>query len=170
MSDNPHLADELLIVRHSGEIPEVALHGSLHYLTCAPDGPQLLLSEAEVGALKMMVVERYREIISRDLEPANRDRALYRGLARAAVNWCRLEKFCRCEGLAAEVHARETRAALLRFLRQELADVAARRRLPSINCPSEELVSFAAALGLPPEELPPGWQTLCPPLSEPGRG
>lgn len=160
--DNPHLADELLIVRHSGEIPEVALHGSLYYLTRDPDGPGLVLSEAEIMALKGMVAERYREIIGRDLAPANRDRPLYRGVARAAVNWRRLEKFCAREGLAAEAWRREIRAALLAFLQTETAEVAAKKRRPSINCPARELRAFAAAVGLSPTDLPPGWEKLCP--------
>lgn len=161
-SDNPHLADELLIVRHSGEIPEVALHGSLHYLTRAPDGPALVLSEAEIGALKGMVVKRYREIIGRDLEPANRDRSFYRGLARAAVNWQRLEKFCRREGLATEAWRQEIRTALLNFLQIEAAEVAAMRRRSSINCPAAELRSFAISVGVSPTEMTPGWEKLCP--------
>jgi hypothetical protein len=160
--DNPHLTDELLIVRHSGEIPEVALHGSLYFLTRDPDGPALELAEAEIMALKRMVVERYREIIGRDLEPANRDRALYRGLARAAVNWRRLEKFCRREGLEAEDWRRETRVALLALVRREAAEVAAATRTSSINCPAEELRAFAQAVKLSPAALPPGWELLCP--------
>lgn len=159
--DNPHLTDELLIVRHSGEIPEVALHGALHYLTCAPDGPALVLAEGEVRALKGMVVERYREIIGRDLEPANRDRPFYRGLARAAVNWQRLEKFCRSEGLAAEAWRRQTRAALLTIVQTEAMEAAAATRAPSINCSAEELRAFARAVKLNPADLPPGWESLC---------
>jgi len=161
--DNPRLTDELLIVRHSGEIPEVALHGSLYYLTCAPDGPGLVLSEAEIRTLKGMVVERYREIIGRDLEPANRDRSLYRGLARAAVNWQRLEKFCRREGLPAEAWRPEIRTALANFLRIEAAEVAAKSRRSSINCPAAELRAFAISVGLSPTGMAPGWENLCPP-------
>lgn len=159
--DNSHLADELLIVRHSGEIPEVALHGSLHYLTCAPDGPALTLAEGEVKALKDMVVERYREIIGRDLDPANRDRPFYRGLARAAVNWHRLEKFCLREGLEVEELRRETRLALLAIVQKEAAEVAAAVRASSINCQAEELRAFAQAVKLSPADLPPGWELLC---------
>jgi hypothetical protein len=166
--DNPHLADELLIVRHSGEIPEVALHGSLYYLTSAPDGPGLVLEEAEILALKGMVVERYREIIGRDLEPANRDLSLYRGLARAAVNWRRLEKFCRREGLAVASLQEETGSALLAFLRAETRAVAQGQRRSSLNCPAEELAAFIAEVGLDPAALPPGWQGLCP-ESDPAR-
>lgn len=160
--DHPALADELLIVRHSGEIPEVALHGSLHFLTSAADGPALVLAEAEILALKRMVVERYREIIARDLEPANRDRSLYRGVARAAVNWQRLEKFCRREGLAAEAWRRETGSGLLAFLEREAAEVAAGRRRSSINCSAGQLRAFAAEVGIAASELPAGWESLCP--------
>jgi hypothetical protein len=164
--DNPQLTDELLIVRHSGEIPEVALHGSLYYLTRDPEGPTLELAEAEIQALKRMVVERYREIIGRDLEPANRDLAVYRGLARAACNWRRLEKFCRREGLALEEWRRETRAALLAMVQREAADAEAKTRPPSINCPAVELRAFAEAVMLRPDDLPSGWESLCqePPL------
>lgn len=159
--DNPHLADELLIVRHSGEIPEVALHGSLYYLTSDPDGPTLVLAEAEVKALKGMVVERYREIIQRDLEPSNRDRPFYRGLRRAAVNWRRLEKFCRREGLVVAELQEETGSALLAFLGVEILEVAAKTRQPSSDCQTEELRTFALGVGLNPADLPPGWHTLC---------
>lgn len=160
--DNTRLADELLIVRHSGEIPEVALHGSLYFLTCAPDGPALELTKTEIMALKAMVVERYREIIIRDLEPANRDRSLYRGLARAAINWQRLEKFCQMEGLEIDALRRETETALLNFLQRETTEVAAATRTSSINCLAEELRAFAQAIQLSPTELPPGWESLCP--------
>lgn len=158
--NNPYLSDELLIVRHSGEIPEVALHGSLYFLTSAPDGPALELTAGEIKALKGMVVERYWEIIQRDLEPANRDRPLYRGLARAAINWQRLEKFCRREGLPVDELRRQTGLALQAFLREEAREVAA-GRASSINCPVGELAAFAAGAGLCPSDLPPGWQALC---------
>lgn len=160
--ENPHLGDELLIVRHSGEIPEVALHGSLYFLTRAPDGPALALSEAEIRALKGMVVERYREIIGRDLEPANRDRPYYRGLARAACNWRRLEKFCRREGVELDGFRREVGMALQVFLRLEAAEVATGRRNSSINCPAVEVRSFSAEVGLSQADMPSGWESLCP--------
>ena len=37
--DQHILDDELLIIRHSGEIPEVALQGSIFFLTSDPQGP-----------------------------------------------------------------------------------------------------------------------------------
>jgi len=160
-SDNPHLADELLIVRHSGEIPEVALHGSLHFLTVAEEGPGLTLAEGEILALKGMVVERYREIICRDLTPANRDKAMYRGLARAACNWRRLEKFCRRESFPlAELQCSVGRE-LLAFLEVEVAEVAAGLRRSSLNCPVGEVLAFCKLVGLDHTELPEGWEGVC---------
>ncbi len=62
------LADELLIVRHSGEIPEVALHSSIYYLTQDPDGPTISIDAEDLDQLKGAALERYQEIIFRDLD------------------------------------------------------------------------------------------------------
>ena len=43
------LEEELLLVRHSGEIPEVALHASVHYLTEDPEGPGLVLADIQLA-------------------------------------------------------------------------------------------------------------------------
>ncbi|MBU1738555.1 MAG: hypothetical protein KKG35_10485 [Proteobacteria bacterium] len=161
-TDNPSLADELLIVRHSGEIPEVALHGSLYYLTRAADGPGLELRAREIRALQAMVVERYREIIRRDLDPGNRDLGLYRGVMRASVNWRRLTCFCRKEGWVLEAYRREVAQALLVFLANEIAETRTGARSSAINCGSGELRDFARELGLAPADLPAGWLGLCP--------
>jgi hypothetical protein len=161
-TDNPYLADELLIVRNSGEIPEVALHGSLYYLTQDPEGPGLELDHLEVRMLKNMVVERYREIIHRDLEPGNRDLSIYRGVARALANWRRLAGFCRKEGRPNEAYRLEVARALVAFLRNEVAEVRSCSRISAINCDCEGMLTFARELGLGPEELPEGWIGLCP--------
>lgn len=117
------LEDEQLIIKTAGEIPEVALHGSLYYLSCDPEGPGLSLSPAEIEGLHGMVVERYREIILRDLTLENRRLRIYRGLARAAVNWQRLAKFGASRSLSVESIKREISAALIRFLEQEIDEV-----------------------------------------------
>ena len=88
------LTEELLIVRHSGEIPEIAFHSSLYYLCEDPDGPQLTLGQNELDLLRQQVVARYREILLRDLSPENRDARIFRGLKRCIFNWERLGKFC----------------------------------------------------------------------------
>lgn len=155
------LADELLIVRHSGEIPEVALHGSIYYLTEDPDGPVITLDDEDLTRLKSAVVERYCEIIFRDLEPDNRDKGLYRGLARCVANWGRLTKFCRREGREVDRIRSEVAGALCRFINRELCDVQSGRRISCINCSADELRQLASDLSLTAEDLPDGWQCLC---------
>ncbi|MEN8142923.1 MAG: hypothetical protein ABFQ82_04930 [Thermodesulfobacteriota bacterium] len=154
--------DELLIVRHSGEIPEVALHGSLFFLSCDPEGPGVTLSLEETLELKKMAVERYREIVKRDLDPENRDKGIYRGLARCIANWQRMELFCRRENFSVEPLRKETSNLLILFIKNEVVDVVQNNRSSSVNCGRAELKSFAEKLGLQPESLPEGWSELCP--------
>ncbi len=59
------LAEEALIILHSGEIPEIAFHSSLYYLAEDPDGPKLTLAAEEIVPLQQAVSSRYREIILR---------------------------------------------------------------------------------------------------------
>ncbi len=94
--------EEAEIIRHSGEIPEVALWNSLYYLTTDEEGPRLTLSEAEARILKRAVVERYLTIIERDLTVENIGKSFYRGVNRAMVNWERLAGFARREGFSLE--------------------------------------------------------------------
>lgn len=157
-----HIAEEAFIVEHSGEIPEVALYSSLYYLTEDPEGPSLTLADNDILPLKNAVVERYRAIILRDLEPENRDKRIYRGLARCAANWQRLLKFCARENIDVETYRVETAEALHGFLQQEIADAESGERASSINCSSEEVEAMADSLGLALDELPEGWRALCP--------
>ena len=73
-------AEEVFVVLHSGEIPEVTFHESLYYLTEDAEGPGLQTKNDDVFPLKQAVVKRYRVIILRDLDPGNRDKRIYRGL------------------------------------------------------------------------------------------
>ena len=150
------------MVLHSGEIPEVAFHGSLYYLQKDPEGPELELNSEDILPLKKAVTQRYREIIHRDLEPENRDKGLYRGLARSAANWQRLLKFCTREGMVSEEIRVETAAAFLVFLQRELDDVQSGHRLSSINCSRKAVADFAESLALSTGDLPEGWKELCP--------
>ena len=154
------LEDELLIVRHSGEIPEVAMHSSIYYLTEDPEGPCIELREKEWTELRTMVIERYREIIHRDLDPDNRRKTIYRGVARCIANWHRLDKFCRKEGVDREPFRQETRAALLSFLQNEAQEVRQNRR-SSVNCTMDELACFLEVMQLDCEKLPADWRILC---------
>lgn len=157
-----YIEEEAFIIEHSGEIPEVALHSSLYYLEEDAEGPGLRLDEEDVLPLKLAVTRRYRVIILRDLTPDNRDKSIYRGLARCAVNWQRLHKFCVRENLNYQEIKLETADALQKFLANELADVKSSGRGSSVNCSSGELESLVVSLGLSGEDLPKGWQEVCP--------
>jgi hypothetical protein len=88
------LEDEWLLVRHSGEIPEIALHSAFYYLTEDPNGPRLRLSVEEMQYLRKAATARYQEIIRRDLCYENRELTVYRGVRRAIFNWHRYVAFC----------------------------------------------------------------------------
>jgi hypothetical protein len=163
------IAEEAFMILHSGEIPEIAYNGSLYYLREDPDGPGLELDGDEILSLKLAVVERYRTIILRDLDPGNRDKGIYRGLARAVVNWQRLHKFCTSQILECGATRAQTAAALVNFLQQEIIDVKSSKRASSINCSQEEIAALARGLGLAPAGLPAGWQDLCPEEETPGQ-
>ena len=155
------LEEELLLVRHSGEIPEVALHSSLHYLCEAEDGPRLFLSDEELQALQDAALSRYREIILRDLDIANRDLSLFRGVRRALHNWYRFVRFSEKIGAPWAPFRNEAGGKLMSYLRHELAEVNAKKRSSSINCSTEALLAFAHTLGVDLADLPGDWTSLC---------
>lgn len=157
------LEDEALIIRNSGEIPEVAYHGSVYYLTMDDEGPGLELGQEDLNVLKEAVVDRYQQIMLRDLLPENRGLGLYRGLARCAVNWQRLCKYCSREKRNIAMIRTGMAAALKLFLCREFSDVQQGRRPSCVNCGADEICQLAEDLGLDAAELPAGWQELCPP-------
>ena len=151
--------DEVLIIETSGEMPEVAYHGSIYYITSDPAGPRLSIGAEQLAKLKFAVVEGYRRIIFRDLNLNNRDKSIYRGLARCVVNWSRLENFCRTEGIDTSSLALEVCSALKVFLAGELADVRSGRPT-SVNCSRLSLLGLAAKIGLDPGGLPQNWEIV----------
>ncbi len=161
MDKQQYIAEEVFVVEHSGEIPEVTLHEALYHLTEDPEGPGLALGEGAIRPLKMAVVKRYRTIILRDLDPENRDKSIYRGLARCLANWHRLVKFCSRENMDCEDIRLEAAAGLTKFLQQELADVRSGVRISCINCTGNEIAGLAESLGIGKTGLPEGWQQLC---------
>lgn len=156
------LQEEVMIIRHSGEIPEVAYHGSIYYLMDDPEGPRLdELTIEDLIPLKEAVVHRYRVIILRDLTAENRDKRIYRGLARSAVNWERLSQFLGKEGLTAPGLKTEIARAFRSFLEREWEDVASGRRASCINCSYEVVVAMASAIGVAADEIPAGLWGVC---------
>ncbi len=155
------LEEEFLIVRHSGEIPEIALYSTLYYLSEDPEGPHILLNNEELAALQDGALTRSREIVLRDLDPANRDLSLYRGVQRSLYNWRRHQAFCERIGRDSDGFEEVVRAALCAFLSREIEDVTSGNRCSSINCTAQELADFTAELDCSPDDLPAGWRMLC---------
>ncbi|MFU8819880.1 MAG: hypothetical protein ACNA74_09185 [Desulfurivibrio sp.] len=159
------IADEQLLVRYSGEIPEIAYHNSLYHLREDPEGPGLeKLTPAELAGLRDGVVARYREIILRDLNPLNRDLSVYRGVRRAIWNWQRLGKFYRrCRIEPDRDLRREVATALVDFLENEVRETTAGQRASSLNCSPDELREFLVALSVPGCPNLRRWLALCSP-------
>ena len=156
-----HIAEEVFVVQHSGEIPEVTFHESLYHLTEDADGPTLELEDEDIIPLKQAVLERYRVIILRDLDPGNRDKRIYRGLARCVANWQRLHNFCAREKIDFQVMRNETAGALQEFLDTEVNDVQSGNRISCVNCCQAEIEELATSLGISVDDLPKGWHKLC---------
>ena len=155
------LAEEELIVRHAGEIPEIVFHSALHYLTRDQEGPALALDAADIRRLEEQVIARYREILLRDLDPANRDLRIYRGIRRCIFNWERLDKFLARQGRPDPPGLREEVAHRLgAFLHNEELERREGVRSAAINCTAAELEAFCRQLDVT-QELPLAWQEFC---------
>jgi hypothetical protein len=148
------LSEEAFLILHSGEVPEVAYYGSIHYLTEDPEGPLLNIEPRDLISLEGAVVQRYRTIILRDLIPENRDRSIYRGLKRCAANWKRLVNFSDKISIDISSIRKEVIEALKDFLSQEIMDVSSGKRKTCINCSYSVLTEFAYGLGLSRDDLP----------------
>jgi len=141
--------DELFLLRDSGELPEIAYHSSLYYLTEDQDGPGLFLSESEQRLLQEAALERCQQIILRDLLLDNRDLGIYRGPRRSIFNWQRYCTFCqRIDQRQDDAFKERVAQALVRFIRQETADVEDGFRESSVNCTTEDLLAFAEEVGV----------------------
>ncbi len=165
MSGTDLLADEWLIVRHSGEIPEITYHGSLYFLEKDPLGPGLELSNAQKRHLKEAAVERYQEIILRDIQIENFPKTIYRGVKRSIYNWHRYEAFCARQELQCQQFRETVCKALFLFLEQGKNE--AGKSLPKqfLNCRFDELERFMEDLGRKKNELPDDLAPHC--LAEP---
>jgi hypothetical protein len=155
------LEEEVIILRNSGEIPEITLYSSIYFLEDDEDGPQIKLREAELHLLYHAALARAREIVLRDLNPDNRGLSLYRGPARSIANWHRLQNFCRRIGWEQRGFNETVSRALLNFLEQECADMKQSLRESSVNCTAEEIRAFCRELCIDTDFLPEGWICLC---------
>lgn len=156
------IEDEVLIIKHSGEIPEIAFHGALYYLGEDPEGPGLDVSNDLIAPLVTAVVERYRFITLRDLNPKNRDKRIYRGIARSIVNWRRLAAFAEKHGVELSAFRQDVADHLRRFLERELEDVSTGRRTSCINANLKEISDFAREVSLEISGFEAGLRDICP--------
>lgn len=157
--ENEHIENEWYVVRHSGEIPEIALNSSFYYLTRDKKGPLLVLSESELEFLKKAAVDRFREIILRDIQFENREKSIYRGIKRSIANWYRFESFCIRQQISSNALKQETRDQLTSFMSTVITSTGSCGF--TLNCSSEELLAFAIYLGLEKEILPENISSLC---------
>lgn len=155
------IEEEQLIIRTSGEIPEVALHSSLEYLCHDADGPGMVLDGDEKDALHGAVTDRYLEIILRDLTPENRFRSSFRGVERARINWNRLVNFCDRIGVDTSSLGIPVRKALVTMIELECTEQQQGKLSGTFNCSCSDLNAFLTALNISAEQLPEGWQQLC---------
>ncbi len=156
------LEDEWYQVRYAGEIPEIAFHSAIYYLTEDKDGPQLILSKDDHSYLLSAAAARYFDIITRDISPENRDTTAYRGVLRTIANWRRYKRFCDRHQMSEDSIKQEIRNQLKRFLANELIEVRSGSRRSCINCTFEELHSFGVELDLPFDEMQPELGQICP--------
>lgn len=156
------LEEEWLIVRNSGEIPEIALHSTVEYLCNDVEGPQFILVAEELAGLYTAVQERYLEIILRDLTPSNRTLSFYRGVQRAIINWQRLQQFCGRVQRECDIFIATVSQAVVELVVVECKEREARESEASgFNCTSDDLCSFLQSLNVAVTELPTDWQDLC---------
>jgi len=160
------LTDEWIIVRNSGEIPEITFHSSLYYLTEDCDGPGLMLDEEELARLKNAAVLRYQEIILRDISVENFHKTIYRGVRRTLYNWQRWKAFTLRQSIDCGTFQETAAQALLHFLEEGVS--AAGRILPEnfINCSADQLIALGEELGIMPEQFPSNITRFCLPDSK----
>ena len=156
-----HLENEWFVVRYSGEIPEIAYHSAIYFLTRSSEGPQLDLTEDDLGVLKQAAQDRFLEIILRDLDPANRGSTIYRGVERSIINFHRFMKFCDRQGIEPNGCGSTIAESLLCFLEAEVSDSLIGEKSSTLNCSFKDLLGFARAVGLEAEALPEEVVKLC---------
>jgi hypothetical protein len=157
----PEVEEERDIIAQAGELPEVAFYESFFFLTTSAEGPGLKLWPEEIVFLKEGVIEGYKRIILRDLNPQNRAKEIFRGIERAVVNFKRLKKFAQKEGLEISHLLPEIANALRQYVRAEINDQElVAKGIRTINCDRQNWDWFCQELGLEPTSLIPDTETF----------
>ncbi|MBU4069100.1 MAG: hypothetical protein KKH17_12545, partial [Proteobacteria bacterium] len=108
----------------------------------------LILTSADIKFLEDAVVNRFKTIILRDLEFANRKSSIFRGLKRAIINYNRLKKYQRKKNRTDSGIEKVIGYSLIEYIRCECEDISNKRYYRTINCTIEELEQFADELGI----------------------
>ncbi|MCJ7618191.1 MAG: hypothetical protein MUO43_16810, partial [Desulfobacterales bacterium] len=104
------------------------------------------------------VVNRFKTIILRDLEFANRKSSIFRGLKRAIINYNRLKKYQRKKNRTDPGIEKTIGRSLIEYIRCECEDISNKRHYRTINCTIEELEQFADELGI---NISPEYKDIC---------
>lgn len=156
------LEEEWLLIRHSGELPEIAFHSALHSLTQDPEGPRLKLCAEETHALFQAALTRYQEMLLRDLCLDKRRLTIYRGIKRAIFNWQRLVNFCRRQDWPCDDFRSVTAQAMLVLLREAERQPGMDDLALVFNCTLDELSRFTGELGIGQKQIPAAIRRLYP--------
>jgi len=155
------LEEEWFLVRHSGELPEIAFQSALYCLTEDPEGPRLQLHPEEIHSLREAAIDRYQEILLRDLCYEKRRLTIYRGVKRAIFNWQRLVDFCRRENRACHNFREPIGKAFLILLQQSAQAVGQADLALVFNCTFDDLSLFAQELEIRPDQIPEALRQMC---------
>jgi hypothetical protein len=154
--------NEWYIVRYSGETPEIAYNSAIYFLTRAADGPRMSLCPSQIKQLRQAAVDRYEEIVLRDLYHANMGKPIYRGVARSICNYQRFTQFCQRQGLCPSEITKRCSDLLATYLEVEF-DRACKKGQPTvINCSFQELKNFALSLEVSFPSEYSSLEPLCP--------
>ncbi len=156
------IENEWYIVRYSGETPEIAYNSAIYQLCRAQDGPRISLTDAHVELLKNAAVDRFSEIIVRDLQHANSTKSIYRGICRSIINYQRFCTFCSRQNLEGSRVRRRAAEALWVFFEKEIQQIQTIGRPTIINCTYAELQSFAGDLGVELDDTHTVLAGVCP--------
>ena len=143
------VVQEKEIIAHAGELPEVAFYSSFYFLTEDPEGPHLLLTPPEISFLKKGVIEGYKRIVLRDLNPKMKARDEFRSIERAIINFKRLKRYAYKEKFDISEIIPQIAKALAVYMKVELEDVYLEEHsLRTVNCKKEDWGWFLKELHL----------------------
>ena len=140
--------DEWYLVRYSGETPEIAFNAAIYFLTRSKQGPKMTLGTSQIELLLNAAIDRYIEIIIRDLIHENHNTSIYRGMSRSIINYHRFCAFCQRQQLDPATVRNKAAQALQLFLEREMEETKNNKRPSIIDCSFFELEKYAGELGV----------------------